>query len=288
MVMDVFCPTLFYGTHLSTELRKAHAILYRPYEFLDHASSASEYPGSRRVFFIEGLIASGEFQEARQQSYELIKTTLSGLRYLETYDRTLIRTIVTFAYTGWIAFSAAFILAPSRPPPNSDGGLAPSWIPLVFGLAAAGSCGLFALQRLPWTLHVYILFPVYFWQDVTRKVYANWSALRGRRLDAKWIANTLFKMLLTVFALQCMVVRHFTSCLRYEILSAGLKSLDTPTERFGASVSSSLGSFGLWHIGLKAEGSSFWLGLHFASSQRCSRCFPWIPLRGYVPCKRPQ
>src|SRR5712671_3915021 len=185
MVMDVFCPTLFYGTHLSTELRKAHAILYRPYEFLDHASSASEYPGSRRVFFIEGLLASGEFQEARQQSYELIKTTLSGLRYLETYDRMLIRTIVTFAYTGWIAFSAAFILAPSRPPPNSDGGLAPSWIPLVFGLAAAGSCGLFALQRLPWTLHVYILFPVYFWQDVTRKVYANWSALRGYRLDAK-------------------------------------------------------------------------------------------------------
>jgi len=62
------------------------------------------------------------------------------------------------------------------------------------------------VQKLPWTLHIYILFPFFFWQDVTRKVYVNWSALsRGYRLDAKWIASTLFKMLLTVFALQCMV-----------------------------------------------------------------------------------
>ncbi|KAI9457067.1 alkaline phosphatase-like protein [Russula earlei] len=182
------------------ELRKAHAILYRPYEFLDH-SSTLEYPGSQRISFIEGLIASGYFKEARHHSYKLIKATLGGLRYLETYDRTLIRTIVTFAYTGWIAFSAAFILAPQPPP----GGSAPLWIPSIFGLAAAGSCALFAIQRLPWTLHIYILFPFFFWQDVTRKIYTNWSTLRGYKLDAKWVASTLFKLLMTVLTLQGMV-----------------------------------------------------------------------------------
>jgi hypothetical protein len=206
-------------THINTELRKAHAILYHPYGFLDHPSSASEYPGSQRISVIESLIASGRFWEARHASYQLIKTTLSGLRYLETYDRTLIRTIVTFAYTGWIAFSATFILAPSRSPPAASYHT-PLWIPSLFGLATAGSCVLFAMQRLPWTLHLYVLFPFFFWQDVTRKVNANWSAVRYSKLDANWIMNTLLGFLLAVTVLQSMVVRFFKPhpC-RYEILS---------------------------------------------------------------------
>lgn len=194
-----------YDTYISTELKQAHAILYRPYELLDH-SPASEYPGSQLISSIEGLITSGHFKEARQESHELIRATLSGLRYLETYDRTLIRTIVTFAYTGWIAFSAAFILAPSRPPPASS--TAPLWFPLLFSLATVGCCGLFALQRLPWTLHIYILFPFFFWQDVARKVYANWSTLCAPKLKVNWIASTLLRLLLAVVALQTMVVRH--------------------------------------------------------------------------------
>ena len=188
-------------------MRKAHAILYKPYEFLDHPSSPSEYPGAQRISTIEGLIASGQFREARYQSHQLIKTTLSGLRYLETYDRTLIRTIVTFAYTGWIAFSAVFVLGPSRP--LTAGSHGPLWIPSLFGIATVVSCVLFAVQKLPWTLHVYVLFPFFFWYDVTRAVYANLSALRSRRLDAKWITSTVIGLLVAVVVLQSMVVRCF-------------------------------------------------------------------------------
>ena len=206
-----------YDVHLSIELRKAHAILYRPYGLLDHPTSVSEYPGSQHISSIERLITSKNFQEARHQSHELIKTTLGGLRYLETYDRILIHTIVTFAYTGWIAFSAAFILAPPRPLPASS---TPSWIPLLFSLAAIGSCGLFAIQRLPWTFHIYILFPFFFWQDVTRKVYANWSALRSLWFDdAKWTSSALLRIFFAVVALQSMVVRYippsFSNLVRY-------------------------------------------------------------------------
>jgi phosphatidylinositol glycan class N len=63
------------------------------------------------------------------------------------------------------------------------------------------------MQRLPWTLHIYVLFPLFFWQDVTIKVYANWSAIRDRKLDAKWVTGSLFGLLLVVAALQSMVVR---------------------------------------------------------------------------------
>ncbi len=239
---NYFC----HDTHLITELKKAHAILYKPYEFLDHPTSVSEYPGSQRIASIERLIASGDFQKARHQSHELIKTTLNGLRYLETYDRTLIRIIVTFAYTGWIAFSAAYILAPSRPPPASS---TPSWIPLLFTLVAVGSSGLFAIQRLSWTFHVYILFPFFFWQDVTKKVYANWSTLRGLRFDdVRRISDVLRGLFFAAIALQSMVVRHipplFSRLMRY---SAGdsVLSLGTPTEQPGASVSWLLGLAGL-------------------------------------------
>ena len=167
---------------------------------------------------IEGLISSGQFREARHQSHQLIKTTLSGLRYLETYDRTLIRTIVTFAYTGWIAFSAVFVLAPSRP--LSTTSHTPIWIPLLFGFATVVSCVLFAVQKLPWTLHVYVLFPFFFWYDVSRAVYANLSALRSRRLDAKWITSTLIGLLVAVVVLQSMVVRCFhVSSLLHDILN---------------------------------------------------------------------
>jgi phosphatidylinositol glycan class N len=113
---------------------------------------------------------------------------------------------VTFAYTGWIAFCAAFVLAPSRPPSAVS---APLLIPLAFGLAAIGSCGLFAIQRLPWTFHIYILFPFFFWQDVTRKVYANRSSLRGHEFnDVKWTLSVLLRLFVAALALQSMVVRH--------------------------------------------------------------------------------
>jgi hypothetical protein len=65
------------------------------------------------------------------------------------------------------------------------------------------------MQRLPWTFHVYILFPFFFWQDVTRKVYANWSTSRGHGFDgARWTSNVLLRLFLAVVALQGMVVRH--------------------------------------------------------------------------------
>ena len=245
MVMSFSC-YICYDIHLSTEIRKAHAILYRPYELLDHPTSVSEYPGSQRIASIERLITSENFQEARHQSHELIRTTLGGLRYLETYDRVFIRTIVTFAYTGWIAFSAAFILAPPRPLPASS---TSSWIPLLFSLTVIGSCGLLAIQRLPWTFHIYILFPFFFWQDVTRKVHANWSALRSFWFDdVRWTSSVLLGLFFAVVALQSMVVRHIPpsfSCLVGYSARGYVLSLDTLTEWFGASVSSPLGLAGL-------------------------------------------
>jgi len=98
---------------------------------------------------------------------------------------------------------------------------------------------LFAVQQLPWTLHVYILFPFFFWQDVTRKVHANWSAVRDSNFDAKRIASTLLGLFMAVAVLQNMVVRFSNTHLsplwdpQRETCSLG-----TATELFGALASS--------------------------------------------------
>jgi phosphatidylinositol glycan class N len=195
-------------SHGSAELKKAHAILYKPYQSLDHPSSVLEYPGSRPLSFIESLIASGRFQEARHHSHELIKTTLGGIRYLETYDRTLIRTIVTFAYIGWIAFSAAYILVPPRPPLVST-----LRTTAFFSTATFASCMFFAIQKLPWTLHIYVLFPFYFWHEVVIRVLVVSSVVRNHKLGTSWIANAALGLVLVVAALQSMVVRRLAPSL---------------------------------------------------------------------------
>ncbi|EIM84449.1 PigN-domain-containing protein [Stereum hirsutum FP-91666 SS1] len=110
------------------ELKRSHVLFYKPYKPLSSpsfpppsplspsssppSSSSSSQPGEPHLLEIERLIEAGEFMQSRRKSAELIELALEGIRYLETYDRTLIRTMVSFAYTGWMAFAALFILAP--------------------------------------------------------------------------------------------------------------------------------------------------------------------------------
>ncbi|KAH9990107.1 Phosphatidylinositolglycan class N-domain-containing protein [Russula vinacea] len=194
-LLGTYWPVNSVGVLPDHRTKEGPSVLYKPYRFsiTRHLSGISR---SQHMAFIERLITSGDFQQARHQSHELIKTTLSGLRYLETYDRTLIRTIVTFAYTGWIAFIAAFILAPSQP---LGAGSAPFWIRFLFNLAAIGSS---TAVDVP---HLHSI-SVFFWMDVAEKVHANWSALRGLGFgNVRWTWSVLLRLFLAVVALQSMV-----------------------------------------------------------------------------------
>jgi len=85
-----------------------------------------------------------------QLSYELIKMTLSGLRYLVTYDRTLIRTITT-SHLHWLdrfqccIYSSTFQVLAS----TSRQALHPGKFRSRGCWSSAGSCGLFVMQGLP-------------------------------------------------------------------------------------------------------------------------------------------
>jgi hypothetical protein len=63
------------------ELKKAHTLFYKPFAW---KNTSFELFSSRQVTSIEQSINEENWHDARQQSAKLIRSTLEGLRYLQT------------------------------------------------------------------------------------------------------------------------------------------------------------------------------------------------------------
>ncbi|PIL26170.1 transporter [Ganoderma sinense ZZ0214-1] len=183
--------------------KKTHSLFYRPYSYFKRVEDTEEVPGQNAVAVIEDLIHHGNYREARLLAKEFISQTLEGLRYLQTYDRTMIQGIVIAAYLGWIAFGAVSILLPLVTSVSQNA--------LPFHLAAtsvlAGFWALFAKQKSPWTFYIYILFPCYFWDQVL--VRASSPLLTYVRQGAAGsVVGPVVRGLLVFAALQSMVAGY--------------------------------------------------------------------------------
>ncbi|TFK43974.1 Phosphatidylinositolglycan class N-domain-containing protein [Crucibulum laeve] len=144
-------------------IEQAKLVFYKPFQSIKDPSHSTEPLRVAHVNTIEQLIASQDWTLARQASAELIKSALAGLHYLQTYDRLLIRAIVTAAYLGWAAFASLYIF---RPLDRPDAVRAyPALITTVSLVVLLGFWGLFAAQKSAWTFYVYIAFPCYFWRE---------------------------------------------------------------------------------------------------------------------------
>jgi len=99
---------------------------------------------------------------------ELMKTTLDGLYYLTTYNWLMLRSIVTLGFIGWITYSfiiflRLFILEKEIPTTTSFLNLVVfSSIGLIFNY-------ILFYQRSPFNYYMYLLFPIYFWSQITSK-----------------------------------------------------------------------------------------------------------------------
>ncbi|KAG8215462.1 hypothetical protein J3R82DRAFT_9079 [Butyriboletus roseoflavus] len=138
----------------------AHAALVNTQVLLEHYRV--KHARMRKLGSIEHSLREGRWIEARRQSAQLINTCLEGLRYLETYDRFLIRFIVIVAYVGWAAYTSIPLLPALDSPPVSAAriGLVDAFTLLTF----FGSAMAFWIQNSPWTFYVYVAFPCYFWR----------------------------------------------------------------------------------------------------------------------------
>ncbi|OBZ74872.1 GPI ethanolamine phosphate transferase 1 [Grifola frondosa] len=193
----------------------ARAALVNAKVILDHYRVKHEQKrigkqsGVKSLSHIEYLIDHEDHSEARKESAELIRHALEGLRYLQTYDRLLIRGIVIAAYLGWIALGASSILVSQHDIEVSAKAPGARGIHLAAALSLFTFWGLFAIQRSPWTFYVYIAFPCYFWHQ---------ALLQARIPLARYIQkrdvymSTIFKLVprgvLVVAALQSMVAAY--------------------------------------------------------------------------------
>ncbi|EFE37325.1 hypothetical protein TRV_08021 [Trichophyton verrucosum HKI 0517] len=166
----------------ATDEQKAKALLVNAKEILEmyrvkerekmgEVLHYKPYPGfaetsiENRLASIEELIQEQDYTAAIQQSDDLIKIALQGLRYLQTYAWLFLRTLVTAGYLGWIAFSFTtavdvYVLDGKIEVQRSPG-LIISFVSILVGIYS-----LLAFQSSPITYYAYAFFPVLLWEEV--------------------------------------------------------------------------------------------------------------------------
>jgi GPI ethanolamine phosphate transferase 1 len=167
------------------ENKRSTSIEFTPFPDFSSPNSTPD----TRLIAIEILINRGHYSEAILECTHLIKASLEGLRYLQTYDWLFLRTLVTAGYLGWMAFGITSIL---------DTYVLRTSVPIKRTIASKSffSSVLVALfsylfmQESPLTYYAYTFFPVFFWEAVFarreafsqgRKIlFANFTSFKSR------------------------------------------------------------------------------------------------------------
>ncbi|KAG2744135.1 PigN-domain-containing protein [Suillus brevipes Sb2] len=188
------------------ESKAVQTILYKPFKPLEEISQDGKPSRVSWLFKIERLISDGKWFEARRETAELIKVTLQGLRYLETYNRILIRIIVMIAYLGWSAYASLSIFPP---PAFLVSNRQRTVVRFATATILAIFWALFAAERAPWTFYVYVTFPCYFWQQFAlHGVPIVVQQFKSSDRRGPFIGRVLFHLVIVVVVLQCMVTAY--------------------------------------------------------------------------------
>lgn len=144
------------------EQKRAAVLRYVPYEPL---SGHDETSIEGRLEKIEGLIATGAYEESIALSSELLFTALEGLRYLQTYDWLFLRTIVSLGYLGWIAYALTTVIDLHVLHGATDSNRTTAST-IFFSSVLVALFSIFLYQGSSWRYYFYASFPVYFWEEV--------------------------------------------------------------------------------------------------------------------------
>ncbi|KAJ3271888.1 Glycosyl phosphatidyl inositol anchor synthesis [Terramyces sp. JEL0728] len=124
---------------------------------------------------IEKDIAAGNYNKAEALSSTLIDLSIEGLRYYQTYDWLLLRSIVSLGYLGWIIYSVLFITETYYANPGRDlkaTGHPPKvlHVQLAQLVIFAAFSGILFYKESSISYYAYLVFPVYFWGEIVKKL----------------------------------------------------------------------------------------------------------------------
>ncbi|KAK0203761.1 Phosphatidylinositolglycan class N-domain-containing protein [Desarmillaria ectypa] len=195
--------TILENYRIQHEIKKRHKNFYRPFTPLEAPAKSGNPRRIEALQEIEHLILQSDWYGARAAALDLITIGLEGLRYLQTYERTLLRTIATIAYAGWAAYASLFVFKPGDFP---DARQSPIITATAFAVLTS-FWGLFFSEQAPWTYYLYVTFPCYFWQRFFSQILPllKLSTLNVSRRHA-WA--TISRVCLVFAALISMVVAY--------------------------------------------------------------------------------
>ncbi|CAG8546284.1 15499_t:CDS:10, partial [Cetraspora pellucida] len=151
------------------ESQKRTKLMFKPYTPL---SNSTHFPDVL-IKDIQRLIDTENYVEAENLCRILIDLCLEGLRYFQTYDWFMLRSIVTAGYVGWIIYSLKFTLQEYALDDAQFIVEGDDPYELLVNIISIISltlliCVLY-VQESPITYYTYVVFPVYFWRDVIKE-----------------------------------------------------------------------------------------------------------------------
>ena len=185
------------------EQKRATELRFNPFAPFAAANGSIE----ERITRVMTAIDQGQLKDAIQESQDLLRLGLEGLRYLQTYDWLFLRALVTLGYLGWIAFAITTVIdlhVLRGETPASRTFLSN----VAFSSALFGLFSLLIVRRSPATYYVYAFFPVLFWEEVVASRQAlvkGKDALLGHVVSQKEFLEFAGSIVASVVLLEALV-----------------------------------------------------------------------------------
>ncbi|KAI3660509.1 hypothetical protein MP638_000966 [Amoeboaphelidium occidentale] len=122
---------------------------------------------------IESFLTQKKYIEAQNTSLTLIQLCLEGMRYFQTYDWLFLRSVVSSGYLGWVVYSSVFVLKEFVFKSSVLDGKTNlhNAINFVATIVMCSFALLLRVKEAPLHYNLYVLFPVYFWSCVLKKLH---------------------------------------------------------------------------------------------------------------------
>ncbi|CAG8609020.1 6661_t:CDS:10 [Rhizophagus irregularis] len=144
------------------ELKKRTEIMFKPFAPLSNSTHNREILLSK----IQELIDTEQYEEAEIMCEILIQLSLEGLRYFQTYDWLMLRSIVTVGYLGWIFYSLKHTLKeyclPNNNSSNRHSDRIAKYVNILAIISLTILMSIMYIQGSPATYYTYVIFAVYF------------------------------------------------------------------------------------------------------------------------------
>ncbi|RHZ74179.1 hypothetical protein Glove_227g81 [Diversispora epigaea] len=214
----------------NTPIFKAQSAFINAKEILEQYKVKYEYKKKTKLWFkefpgmsnsthnpeviiqkIQNLINAEQYEEAETICVMLIKLSLEGLRYFQTYDWLMLRSIVTAGYLGWILYSLKFTLKEYAFEEKFIEKKVDSinvYINIITAISLILSIGLLYVQKSPGTYYTYVIFPVYFWREILLDKNIFFDAYKNS-LNHKNSFLLLFYIIGYILVLEVFVYSYF-------------------------------------------------------------------------------